>query len=184
VADYYGVIAESDETNNSYTTSVAIPTLPPNCTPTITCACIYSPTLTPTMWQTPTITRTATQFVPTLIMTPTATRTIGVPVISPTFTPTPKAAAASVSSGSVISALGAKASIRYELNQNQDVKILVYNRLGRLIKTLVSTRKNSGIYNADWDGVFEDGSRVPAGIYIIHVQIGDYTKKLKVAVKK
>jgi flagellar hook assembly protein FlgD len=74
--------------------------------------------------------------------------------------------------------------IKYELAQNENVKILVYNRNGRLIKTLVSEPMNSGIFNATWNGVFEDGSKVPAGVYIIHVQIGDYTKKLKVAVKK
>lgn len=243
VVDVYGTVPESNESNNSFSWTVAIPTLPADCTPTntsvitasATCAC--TSTRTPTVWQTPTVTpmtpavtdtptcaciftltptatltqdsptaivtmtptcaciftftptATLTQSTPTQVLTATVTHTTGIPVISvtPTVTadPTPYTALAKISAGSVISALsGGKTSIRYELKQEENVNIMVFSRNGRLIKSIVSTVKNAGIYSAEWDGVFEDGSKVPAGIYLIKVRIGKYEKTLKVAVKK
>jgi hypothetical protein len=79
---------------------------------------------------------------------------------------------------------GGKVSIKYDVKDNVNVKITVYDRNGKKVKTLVNSVKAAGAYDINWGGVFEDGKTVSAGVYVIYVKIGNYEHKLKVAVKK
>ena len=100
----------------------------------------------------------------------------------PVMTPV---AVATITSGSIFNPLkGGAAGISYQVKVDALVKIIVYNRNGKLIKTLVSSQKEAGIYTASWNGTFTDGKTVSAGIYVIYVSIGGVETKLKVAVKK
>jgi flagellar hook assembly protein FlgD len=91
----------------------------------------------------------------------------------------------SILSGSVFNPLnGGSVSVGFEVKEPADVKVIVYNRNGRLIRTLVTSRKAAGTYTANWNGTFTDGKVVSAGIYVIYVSIDGAETKLKVAVKK
>jgi hypothetical protein len=178
--DYYGTVAESDESNNIYTQVVAIPTPPINCTVTNTPTCACTGFISPT--RTYTVTWTQTTGIP---VTPIPSATSTATATVDTGANTPNAAAAHISAGSVINpAKGDAATITYDLDKSSDVKIIVYNRNGRLIKTLVAEKKDAARYTTTWNGCFADGSKVGSGIYIVYVKIGDYVKKLKVAVRK
>jgi flagellar hook assembly protein FlgD len=103
---------------------------------------------------------------------------------APTAIPTVQASA-SITSGSVINtADGDSVEIGYSLKSPSRVRIIIYDRNGKPVNTLVSATMSAGTYNASWSGVFEDGKTVGAGIYIIYVKIGTLEKKLKVAVEK
>jgi uncharacterized delta-60 repeat protein len=68
-----------------------------------------------------------------------------------------------------------KTKIRFELPKNIDVKINVYNILGKEITTLIDGKYVSGIYEVDFDA-----SNLSSGIYICRMIAGDYvsTKKM------
>ncbi|MDZ7314554.1 MAG: M1 family aminopeptidase [candidate division KSB1 bacterium] len=50
-----------------------------------------------------------------------------------------------------------------------DVEIVVYNSLGRKVKSLFRDRLFSGVYSVSWDGLDEQGKFVSAGIYYIRL---------------
>ena len=59
--------------------------------------------------------------------------------------------------------------IRYKINQaaeNLEVKLLIYNSLGELVRTLVDERQSNGNYSVVWDGQDNSGNMVSSGIYI------------------
>jgi len=63
-------------------------------------------------------------------------------------------------------------SIGFSLLKSENVKIIVYNSLGRKIKTLFEGHLDPGHYSLIWDGRNEIGIKVPAGVYFIKYQIG------------
>ncbi len=66
-------------------------------------------------------------------------------------------------------------NIRYELPKSGFVKIIVFDALGKEIKTIVNEKQSAGTYNLTFDG-----SNLPSGVYFYRLRAGDYveTKKL------
>lgn len=82
-------------------------------------------------------------------------------------------------------AKGEKVYIRYDLTNEVDVNITVYNIIGQKIKELLSTRKSAGSYtDLTWDGKNEDGEIVASGVYIVYIIAGEFKDKKKVVVVK
>ncbi|MEK6647618.1 MAG: FlgD immunoglobulin-like domain containing protein, partial [Candidatus Firestonebacteria bacterium] len=78
-----------------------------------------------------------------------------------------------------------KLYVRYDIVQEADVTITVYNIKGQKIKELFNGRKTSGSYtDLTWDGKNEDGDVVASGIYIVYISAGDFRDKKKVVVVK
>jgi flagellar hook assembly protein FlgD len=52
--------------------------------------------------------------------------------------------------------------------------------LGREVKTLVNSEQNTGIYNVQWNGDNNYGSKVSSGIYLYKIEAGNFmmTKKM------
>ena len=65
----------------------------------------------------------------------------------------------------------AQTAIRYDLPVSSDVRIEVYDILGRKIQTLVSENQEAGAHKAVWDA-----SNIPSGIYFYRIQAGDYAE--------
>gem|GEM_PF-6116154 len=168
---------------NTFTT---VPTSTFTAVPTNTFTTLPTNTFTTVPTAVPTNTYTT---IPTNIPTvlPTATASVmptSITTPAPTAIPTVQASA-SITSGSVINtADGDSVEIGYSLKSPSRVRIIIYDRNGKPVNTLVSATMSAGTYNASWSGVFEDGKTVGAGIYIIYVKIGTLEKKLKVAVEK
>ena len=64
--------------------------------------------------------------------------------------------------------------IRYNLPKNSDVRIEIYDLLGRCVETLISQVQKSGINTVIWNA--ED---IPSGVYIYKLQAGDYSQSKK-----
>ena len=66
-------------------------------------------------------------------------------------------------------------NIEYNLAENSDVRIIIYDIYGKLINTLVNEKQQAGDYSVQWNA---DSS--PQGEYIIKIQAGVYHKVSKV----
>ena len=70
--------------------------------------------------------------------------------------------------------------IRYDLPKEEDVRINIYDVMGRNIKLLVNKKQNAGYRSVRWDATNNYGESVSAGMYIYVIQAGDFraTKKM------
>lgn len=69
--------------------------------------------------------------------------------------------------------------IKYDLPKEGMVKIVVYDAIGREVKTLVNEEQNAGSYKVEFDG-----SNLPSGIYFYKLQAGDFTETKKMLLIK
>ena len=66
-------------------------------------------------------------------------------------------------------------TIKYELPKSSEVRLSVYDILGRLVSVLVNEKKGAGIHEVKFDG-----SGLSSGLYFYRIQAGTFvqTKKL------
>lgn len=66
--------------------------------------------------------------------------------------------------------------IEYTVQKAGNTSIVVYDMLGREVKSLVNTHQAHGIYRVDWDGTNNAGQEQPSGIYLVKFEAGEYSK--------
>jgi len=64
-------------------------------------------------------------------------------------------------------------TIHYELPQRSDVRITIYDLLGRKVTTLVSEIQDAGYKSARWDASNDKGQPVSAGVYFYQIKVYD-----------
>ncbi|MBI3586257.1 MAG: T9SS type A sorting domain-containing protein [Ignavibacteriales bacterium] len=71
-------------------------------------------------------------------------------------------------------------TLTYKLEQPARVTLVIYDVIGRAIKTLASQYQFQGQYNVKWESVDEQGHKVPSGMYIARLQVENQsvTKKM------
>ncbi|MCF7814078.1 MAG: FG-GAP-like repeat-containing protein [Candidatus Cloacimonetes bacterium] len=76
--------------------------------------------------------------------------------------------------------------IFFELTQNSEVQLTIYNMLGQKITTLVDENLEAGQKQAAWNGTDREGKKVTSGIYFyeLHVKDTDYTSTKKMILLK
>lgn len=62
-------------------------------------------------------------------------------------------------------------SIKYGIPKSSAVKIFVYNIQGQLIKILYDNHQEAGWYTIRWDGLLDNGTIAPAGVYLMKIII-------------
>ena len=79
-------------------------------------------------------------------------------------------------------------TIKYNLHDNVDVTLEIYNIKGQLVKTLVSTSQEAGLHSVAWNGKDSNGSDVSSGIYFSNFGANtgnsDYTSVKKIILLK
>ena len=70
--------------------------------------------------------------------------------------------------------------IGYQLFRPGNVSLKIYNITGQLVRGLVESLQNTGIYAIRWDGRNDAGQKLSAGVYLYCLRAGDkaLTKKL------
>lgn len=63
-------------------------------------------------------------------------------------------------------------TLQYTVPRATDVRVTVYDVLGRPVVTLVERRQEAGRFAVTWDGRI-NGAAAPPGLYLIAVQAGD-----------
>ncbi len=74
--------------------------------------------------------------------------------------------------------------INFSLPKKTMVKLVVYDILGKVIRTLVNSEKEPGNYKVQWNGINDNGSNVSTGIYIYRIEAGDFIKQHKMVLIK
>ena len=71
-------------------------------------------------------------------------------------------------------------TLRYDLPENSVVNIVVFDMMGREVRTLINQTQNAGHQSVVWDATNDYGKPVSAGIYLYQIQAGEYisTKKM------
>ena len=70
--------------------------------------------------------------------------------------------------------------LRYDLPEQAQVTLTVYDLMGREVTQLVNTTREAGFKSVQWDATDSFGKPVSAGVYLYQIQAGDFrqTKKL------
>lgn len=74
--------------------------------------------------------------------------------------------------------------IKFYLPRRTDVKLVVYNILGQVIKILIDREIDGGSFVADWDGTDKNGETVPSGIYLYMLKAEGFQKSKKMLLLK
>lgn len=70
-------------------------------------------------------------------------------------------------------------TISYDLPEQADVTLTVYDMKGREVMTLMNREQSAGHYKIQWSGVDGSGNPVNTGVYFARLQAGDYTQTIK-----
>lgn len=67
----------------------------------------------------------------------------------------------------------ARTTLEFTLPKRRDVRLVVYDVLGRRVRTLVDRSYDAGRHTARWDGRNDTGQAVASGIYLGRLEVGD-----------
>ena len=73
-------------------------------------------------------------------------------------------------------------TIRYNIStSDENVRLVIYDMLGKEVRTLVNERQNSGEYSALWNGRDNQSNEVASGIYIYKLIVGNKVQSKRLA---
>ena len=76
-------------------------------------------------------------------------------------------------------------NIRFSLPVSKEISLIVYDMLGREVKTLLAGEELAkGSYEATWDGTNSFGHKVASGNYIYTLKYGNFQKTVKMTLLK
>jgi hypothetical protein len=74
--------------------------------------------------------------------------------------------------------------IRFALPQQSLAKLIVYDLLGREVRTLVNGTLNAGYFETTWNGKNDAGAQVSSGMYIYRIEAGSFVSSKKMMMLK
>ena len=75
-------------------------------------------------------------------------------------------------------------SIEYALPKAGNVRLVIYDLLGRKVRTLVDNKQPAGHLQTTWDGTSEFGLPVVTGMYLCRIEAGQFVKITKLLLVK
>jgi hypothetical protein len=75
-------------------------------------------------------------------------------------------------------------TIPYALPEAGQVRLEIYDILGRRVKILINENCESGCHEASWDGTNDRSARVPSGIYFYRMTTTDFAQTKKMVLMK
>lgn len=72
-------------------------------------------------------------------------------------------------------------TIEYDLPEQSEVSLIIYNIAGREVQTLISGSQSAGSHQVSWDGTKGDGQQVAGGMYFARLQAGEHSSVVKMA---
>ncbi|WP_155953878.1 two-component regulator propeller domain-containing protein, partial [Pseudomonas sp. URIL14HWK12:I7] len=77
-----------------------------------------------------------------------------------------------------------EAAIRYALAEEAEVRLVVYDAVGREVRRLVEGMQEEGEHRVVWDGRGEDGRPLAAGVYFVRLETPEYVATKKIVLVK
>jgi hypothetical protein len=74
---------------------------------------------------------------------------------------------------------GEETTIAYTLSGEREVKIEIYDVLGRRVRRLVGETQAAGLHRVRWDGENRYGTPVGSGVYFYRIKAGDFVETRK-----
>lgn len=81
-------------------------------------------------------------------------------------------------------AKGEKAIIVVKTKKQSLIGIGLYDSEGSKIKEITDEEEEADIHRYSWDGKDDSGNVVGCGLYLVHIQAGNYKKAKKIVVVK
>jgi len=75
-------------------------------------------------------------------------------------------------------------TLRYDLPEDALANIIIYDMMGRVVKTMVNSQQNSGYKSVKWNAANDKGSPVSAGLYLYTIQAGEFRQTKKMVLLK
>ena len=75
-------------------------------------------------------------------------------------------------------------TINYQLPEDSEVELIIYNIKGQKVKTLINEALPAGEHSVVWNGRDSNGNRVGSGIYFYKLKAGDFQKVRKMILIK
>ncbi len=75
-------------------------------------------------------------------------------------------------------------TIHYGIPDAREVSIMIYDLMGRKVATLFHNEQPAGWYEITWNGLLNNGSLAPAGMYLYKIIAADEIKTNKVSLIK
>jgi len=75
-------------------------------------------------------------------------------------------------------------SLRYDLPEQAQVTLTIYNMLGREVTQLVNTTQDAGYRSVQWNATDMHGKSVSAGVYLYQIQAGEFVQTKKMVLLK
>lgn len=75
-------------------------------------------------------------------------------------------------------------SISFQLSENSNTELTIYNLKGQLVKKLINAHLEAGVYDIRWNGTDDRGNAVTSGIYFYKFQAGKHTSVKKMILMK
>ena len=74
--------------------------------------------------------------------------------------------------------------IQYGLAKEAHVVLQIFNIVGQLVYTGVDAPQKAGYHQIDWAGVDQNGKAIPAGVYLMRLQAGEFLQVRKLLLVK
>jgi trimeric autotransporter adhesin len=71
-------------------------------------------------------------------------------------------------------------TVRFELAEDADVQLAIYDVKGRLVRTLVDAPLQADTYEMKWNGRAENGADMPSGVYLVRLQAAGSSRAGKI----
>jgi hypothetical protein len=75
-------------------------------------------------------------------------------------------------------------TLRYDLPEQSMVNIIIYDLLGRQIRTLINQTQDAGFKSVIWDATNDYGKPVSAGVYLYQIHAGEFVQTKKMVLLK
>ena len=71
------------------------------------------------------------------------------------------------------------ATIEFDVPEPGRVRLVIYDLRGRIVRTLIDTPRESGVWRLVWDGTDDHQRRVATGLYICHLEVAGRSETSK-----
>jgi len=75
-------------------------------------------------------------------------------------------------------------TLRYDLPEQANVNIIIYDMLGRQVKSLINQTQDAGFKSVLWNATNDNDKPVSAGVYLYQIQAGEFVQTRKMVLLK